>query len=73
MADLDKQLSDLFTQLVKVMQEKLNSPDVDAATLGQIRQLLKDNGVESRPQAGQGNLLKLAQSLPFEADESAAA
>lgn len=74
MPDLNKELNDLFIAMTNVMREKLKAADVDAATLGQIRQFLKDNGIESRPEAGNHGLLKLAKEFPdFPEDEVKAA
>lgn len=74
MPDLQKELESLFTEMTRVMREKLKAEDVDAATLGQIRQFLKDNGIESRPEAGNRGLLRLAQEFPeFPEDEVKAA
>lgn len=69
MPDLNNELEDLFTKLVQVMQKRLNAEDVDAATLGQIRQFLKDNGIESRPGARGGALKRLAEAFPFPESE----
>lgn len=65
-------LEALFGEMVEVMRAKLKSGEVDAATIREIRTLLKDNGIEARPEANNGQLLKLAGSLPTDAELEAA-
>lgn len=64
MADLNPELSELFEALLKTFRDRLKSGEVDAATLGQIRQFLKDNNITSTPTRGMRGLLKTMTDLP---------
>ena len=63
---MSEKLKQLHEELVKVILEKIKSPDVTASELNVARQLLKDNGIDAVPVEG-SPLQSLIDELPFKA------
>ena len=61
---MSEKLKELHEELVKVMLDKVKSPDVTASELNVARQLLKDNGIDAIPVEG-SSLQSLLEELPF--------
>lgn len=63
----ETELQELHELMAKVMRAKLESGEVDAATLNSIRQFLKDNGIECARGRATPSLkaLEKAYNLPF--------
>ena len=65
---MSEKLKQLHEELVKVILEKIKSPDVTASELNVARQLLKDNGIDAVPVEG-SPLQSLIDELPFKIND----
>ena len=65
---MSEKLKELHEELVKVILEKIKSPDVTASELNVARQLLKDNGIDAVPVEG-SPLQSLIYELPFKIND----
>ena len=79
MAAKTSQLGALHELLCKTLQDKLTAAaaseeGIPAALVKEIREFLKDNGIEADPDAGGalGALAKEASRLPFQSDDAVA-
>lgn len=68
MSTHDKVLQDLLTETVALLRKKIADGSATAGDLSVARALLRDNNIQSLPQATPG-LLKMAESLPFATDD----
>jgi len=67
-------LDELFDVFVRVLRERLESGEATAADLNVVRAFLKENGIEFVGEATDAEeRQRLADLLPFKADEAARA